>query len=272
MQLDGSHHDWFEGRRGKCVLMVMVDDATGGTFARFSEGETTAACMETFRGWVERHGLPRAVYADRHSIHHTTRDATVEECLAEEPPATQFGRALGELDVELILAHSPQAKGRVERANGTLQDRLVKALRLAGIDTLEGANAFLESTFLPDHNGRFSVEPRSRRDVHRRVPRGLDLERVLSFAEERVVRNDGTLQWRNRWLQLAGSRRPRPGRRVTVYEQLDGRLRVFAKGRELAYEELPERPAKRARVAPPRPSRGGSSRPSADHPWRRPYK
>jgi transposase len=271
VQLDGSHHDWFEGRRGKCVLMVLVDDATGALYARFSEGETTAACLETFGRYVERNGLPRAVYADRHSIHHTTRDATVEESLADEAPATQFGMALAELDVALILAHSPQAKGRVERANGTLQDRLVKALRLAGIDTLEEANAFLEETFLPDFNERFGVEPSSRTDLHRRVPRRVELWRVLSFREERVVRNDGTLQWRNRWLQLVGGWRPRPGRRVTVREQLDGRLRVFAGGREVGFEELPERPPRRARRAPPRPRRRGSSKPSADHPWRKPY-
>src|SRR5690606_25573609 len=117
VQLDGSHHDWFEGRRQKAALMVLIDDATNRTYARFFEEETTAASLETFWRYVERYGLPHAVYADKASIYRTTRDATVDESLADEPPATQFGRAMQELGVELILAHSPQAKGRVERRN-----------------------------------------------------------------------------------------------------------------------------------------------------------
>ena len=129
VQMDGSHHDWFEGRRGKAVLMVMIDDATSEVFAWFSEQETTIAAMEVFRGYVERYGVPRALYVDRDSIYRPDREATLAENLAGKEPTTQFGRAMEELDVKLILAHSPQAKGRVERVNGTLQDRLVKALR-----------------------------------------------------------------------------------------------------------------------------------------------
>ena len=187
VQLDGSHHDWFEGRRGKAVLMVLIDDATNRTYAKFFEGETTEASFETFRRYVGRYGLPRSVYADRASIYRTTRDATVDENLADKLPETQFGRAMQELDVELILAHSPQAKGRVERRNAVFQDRLVKALRLKGISDLEGANAFLDEEFLADLNEKFNVPARAQSDLHRRVPRRVKLERVLSFQEERVV-------------------------------------------------------------------------------------
>ncbi len=148
VQLDGSHHDWFEGRRAKCVLMVMVDDATNRIRARFFEEETTRASYDVLEGWVRQHGLPGSLYVDRDSIYRCEGQASVAEQLAGKAPQTQFGRAMEQLGVELILANSPQAKGRVERMNGVLQDRLVKALRLAGISDLESANRFLDETYL----------------------------------------------------------------------------------------------------------------------------
>lgn len=272
VQFDGSHHDWFEGRRSKAVLMVTVDDATNETYARFFEGETTSAAFETLRQYVGQYGLPRAVYVDRHSIHHTTRDATADEALADEPPLTQFGRAMQELDVKLILAHSPQAKGRVERRNGVLQDRLVKAMRLRGINDLGPANRFLEKEFLPAFNDRFRVESQEPADLHRRVNRHVDLDQILAYQEARVVRNDGTLRWRNRWLQLTGKRRPRAGSRVKVCEQLDGRLRLFWGKRELFWEELPGRPEPKRGHRPRRQAaQSQPHKPSAEHPWRRPF-
>ena len=129
VQRDGSEHDWFEGRRGRASLRVMIDDATNGTHAKFFESETTFAAMTVFREYVEYYGLPRALYVDRDSLYETTRDSTVDEALQEGTPLTQFGRAMQELEVELILAHSPPAKGRVERRHGVFQDRFVKALR-----------------------------------------------------------------------------------------------------------------------------------------------
>ena len=137
VQLDGSHHDWFEGRGPKCVLMVMVDDATNRMRARFFEQETTRASYDVLEGWVRQHGLPGSLYVDRDSIYRCEGEPSVAEQLAGQEPQTQFGRAMEQLGVELILANSPQAKGRVERMNGVLQDRLVKALRLAGINDLE---------------------------------------------------------------------------------------------------------------------------------------
>ena len=277
VQLDGSHHDWFEGRREKAVLMVMIDDATNRTYARFFEEETTEASFETFRRYVRRYGLPRSLYADKASIYRTTRDATADENLADEPPETQFGRAMQELDVELILAHSPQAKGRVERRNAVFQDRLVKALRLKGISDLECANTFLDEEFLADLNEKFIVPARARSDLHRRVPRGVKLERVLSFQEERVVQNDWTIRWRNRWFQLteANWKLALVKRKLTVCEQLDGTVLLLLGKRELAWEELPARPQCVAKVKPvgkPKSKSGGRRKPSASHPWRRPYK
>ena len=155
VQLDGSHHDWFEGRAEQCCLMVMVDDATNRTLARFSPKETTRACYDIFEQWAEQSGLPRSIYADRHSIYLTQREPTVAEQLAGKEPKTQFGRAMERLSVDLIAAQSPQAKGRVERMNGTLQDRLVKAMRLKGISDIEQANDYLAKTYLPDFNQRF---------------------------------------------------------------------------------------------------------------------
>ena len=276
VQLDGSHHDWFEGRRKKAVLMVLIDDATNRTYARFFEGETTEASFETFRRYVDRYGLPRSVYADKASIYRTTRDATVDENLADKLPETQFGRAMQELDVTLILAHSPQAKGRVERRNAVFQDRLVKALRLKGISDLEGANAFLDEEFLAGLNEKFNVPAREQSDLHRRVPRRMKLERVLSFQEERVVQNDWTIRWRNRWFQLTEANRKLAlvKRKLTVCEQLDGMVLLLLGKRTLAWDELPERPVwvASAKLAEKSPGVSGENRkPSAEHPWRKPY-
>ncbi len=148
VQLDGSHHDWFEGRGPKCVLMVMVDDATNRMYCRFFEEETTRASYDVLEGWIQQHGLPGSLYVDRDSIYRCEGQPSVAEQLAGKPPQTQFGRAMEALGINLILANSPQAKGRVERMNGTLQDRLVKEMRLAGINDIEGANRFLAGKYL----------------------------------------------------------------------------------------------------------------------------
>jgi transposase len=281
VQMDGSHHDWFEGRRDWAVLMVMIDDATNRTYARFFEAETTEAAFAIFGEYAKRYGLPRSLYADKDSIYRTTREATIDETLAGEAAKTQFGRAMAELSVELISAHSPQAKGRVERRNGVFQDRLVKALRLEGSRDLESANRFLEEKFLPELNARFTVAAARRGDLHRRIPRDVDLSRVLSFQEERVVQNDWTVRWRNRWLQLtaANQRWVIVRKRVLVCEQLDGTIRLFYHGRELVWQELPARPERvradrhegslEKKVCGKPGRRNGTCKPGQDHPWRR---
>jgi len=244
VQMDGSHHDWFEGRGPWCVLMVMIDDATGRTFARFFEGETTAAAMEVFGAYVRKHGLPHSLYVDRDSIYRSDRQATVEEELRGQGPTTQFGRAMNELAVELILANSPQAKGRVERMNGTLQDRLVKEMRLAKIATIASANAFLNQTFLPALNRKFMVKARTSGDMHRKLPAGTKLNDVLSFQEKRRVSNDWCVSWRNRIFQLdrRHERMALAGRELIVREKLDGTIQLLHQGHTLHWQELAQRP------------------------------
>jgi Helix-turn-helix domain len=156
VQMDGSHHDWFEGRGVKCVLMVMIDDATNRTYARLYPAETTEAAFDVFGRWINRQGLPRSLYVDRHSIYR-------DEDHPDRP--TQFGRAMKDLSVELIQARSPQAKGRVERRNAVFQDRLVKEMRLRKINDLAGANALLEGKFLDELNGKYAVSPRREQDL-----------------------------------------------------------------------------------------------------------
>ncbi len=267
VQLDGSHHDWFEGRRARCVLMVMVDDATGRVWAQFFEEETTRASYDVFEGWVRRHGLPRSLYVDRDSIYRCEGLGSVAEQLAGKAPQTQFGRAMATLDVELILANSPQAKGRVERMNGVLQDRLIKALRLAGISDLESANRFLAETFLPAYNRRFNVQPASEAEAHRAVPRELDA--VLSWEAERVVQRDWTVVHEGQWYQLDRQHEALSlaGRKVIVRTLRDGRVQLRYRGAALKHRALPGRPA-RAQVAA-LPAARKPSVPGAKHPWRR---
>jgi transposase-like protein len=275
VQMDGSYHDWFEGRRGWAVLMVMIDDATGRVFARFFENESWQSATRVFRAYVEEHGLPRALYVDQHGIYRADREATKEEILAEKEPQTQFGRAMGELGVELILARSPQAKGRVERMNGTLQDRLVKALRRLKIRDMGAANTHLEKTFLPKFNARFQVSAAKEANVHQALPGDCDLGRVLSLQEGRVVQNDWTIRWKNGFLQLEESPDTplRPKKRVTVCETLEGTLRLFLGNRELTWSPVRTRPQARQkkparRVNDPIRSHQGQ-RPPAGHPWRK---
>lgn len=197
VQMDGSYHDWFGGRRPWAVLMVMIDDATNRTYARFYEAEDTRAALDLFGRYARRYGLPHALYVDHDSIYECTREARLDEQLRGEGPQTQFARCMSQLGVEVIAANSPQAKGRVERRHGVFQDRLVKALWLLGIDTVEAANAYLEATFLPELNQRFTVRAREPGDLHRPIPTGLALKEVLCFEEPRVVQNDWIVRWRS---------------------------------------------------------------------------
>jgi hypothetical protein len=269
VQMDGSEHDWFEGRGPRAVLMVMVDDATHRTHVRFSPAETTRAAYDVFEGYTRKYGLPQGLYVDRDSIYKTTREPSIAEQLVGQQPLTQFGRAMKELQVDLSLAYSPQAKGRVERRNGLLQDRLVKELRLAGISDLARANAFLEEQFLPELNRRFCVPPAHSADVHRGVPRHLD--EVLSWQEERVVQRDWTVSWQGRYFQI----HPRHealclvGKKVVVRELRDGTIQVVWSGQKLQVAELPQRPGPVAKAKGPKPpGQPVQGAPSCNHPWR----
>ena len=268
VQLDGSHHDWFEGRGEKCCLMVMVDDATNLISARFSLKETTRACYDILEQWAGQHGLPRSIYADRHSIYLTQREPTVAEQLAGKEPKTQFGRALEQLGIGLIAAHNPQAKGRVERMNGTLQDRLVKAMRLEGISDIEQANDYLAKTYLPEFNRQFMRVAALSADMHLAKPK--ELNEVLSWEEERVVQRDWTVKWKNKQYQL--NRRHESlslvDKTITVRLLRDERLQLVYQEKKLKWKQLSAE-APRVREAEKKPEPKKRQVPAANHPWRR---
>ena len=201
VQVDGSHHDWFEGRGPRCVLMAYIDDASSQVFARFYAYEGTIPALDSFRRYVLDYGLPLALYTDQHTTYKSPAVPTVEEQLADRRPHSQFERALAELGVTVLHAHSPQAKGRVERLFKTLQDRLVKDLRLAGLATLEAANQFLE-TWLPRYNQRFVVPPAQPTDLHRPRPTCRDLDQSLCLKTTRVLRRDWTVAHHGQLYQI----------------------------------------------------------------------
>lgn len=250
VQMDGSHHDWLEGRGPACVLMGYIDDATGRGFGRFYEYEGTQPAMDSFGGYIRRYGIPLKVYLDKHTTYKSNGKPSLEEELAGVEPLSEFERALKELGVEVIHAHSAQAKGRVERFFGTLQDRLVKEMRLRGIGSIEEANLFLEE-YWPEFNGRFGVDPREKGDLHRPVPRGLKLEDVLCIKGKRALRNDFTVAYNRRLYQVEDSIR---ASKVMVYEGLDGSIRLKHKGRILKIREIATRPlAERREPVRPKP-------------------
>ena len=271
IQMDGSEHDWFEGRRAKASMMVMIDDATNWTHAKFFESETTAAAMTVFSEYVGYYGLPRSLYVDRASIYETTRDSTVDETLKDTSPLTQFGRAMKELGVELILAHSPQAKGRVERRHGVFQDRFVKALRHEQINTIESANTFMNETFLDEMNARFTVPAKSQVDLHRAIPKGVSLAHVLSYQEDRVVQNDWTISWCNRIFQLSVEHQKLAlaRKKILVSELLNGTIRLTFKGRIMTWSEVSTRPSKSKTTPQKSNPPKAPYKPGANHPWRR---
>jgi hypothetical protein len=219
IQIDGSPHDWFEGRAPRCTLIVFIDDATGQLLnLHFAPTETTWAYLRTLRGSLERYGRPLAIYSDRHSIFQAPR-------ALNRRGQTQFSRALQELDIELILATSPQAKGRVERANQTLQRRLLRELRLRSISSIDEANHYLPQ-FLEDHNARFARTPRSDLDAHRPVTAD-DLDHILCIRFERQLSKDHTLQV-DRTIYLIDDPRARYRLPVTVRNAKTVRLACAA--------------------------------------------
>lgn len=230
VQLDGSHHEWFEERGEKGCLMDMVDDATGKTLAIMSEEETTAAAMKVLWAWIEKYGIPKALYTDWKNVYLTKREPTLEEELSGELPLTQFGKACKKLEIEIVPASSPEAKGRVERKHGVYQDRWVKELRLAGIGDIETANQFLPG-FAEKLNAKFAKQPRSSADYHRPVPEELDPGSVFCLEETRTVGNDWVVRYKNRFLQiLPQSNLPPAKNKVTVQERLDSSIHLVYRG------------------------------------------
>ena len=238
IQIDGSEHGWFEGRGPRCTLLAFIDDATSRIMhASFVPTESTFDYFRQTRAYVERHGKPVAFYSDKHAVFRVNRNEA-----QGGNGMTQFGRALDELNIEIICAHAPQSKGRVERCFGTLQDRLVKELRLAGIDTPEAGNAFLPA-FIEAHNRRFGREPFRDRDAHRPLREGDDLTEIFAWKEERTVSMNLTLQYDQTLFILEPTEVtcPLARQRVTVFDYPDGRLAIKHQGRELPYRVFDKR-------------------------------
>lgn len=266
LQMDGSWHDWLEGRGNWCCLMVLIDDATGRVYARFYEKETLSAAFDVFERYAIQSGLPHSLYVDRSSIYRSDKDLTLEQELANERPVTQFGRAMKALEVELILANSPQAKGRVERMNGTLQDRLVKALRLAGTSDIASANHLLDESFLRQFNERFMVPAAEADDAHRVTH--VTLSEVLCEHQERKVSRDWCVQWHGTLLQIDREHQALglSGKTVTVRDHSGKGPEVLWQGRALSWMKLKQRP-ERPRKKPVIVNNKGW-KPASRHPWR----
>jgi transposase len=276
VQLDGSFEAWLEGRGPRGCLLEAVDDATGTTWGRFSAEETIWAAAGVLRGWIERYGIPRALYTDWKNVY--VRKPTEAELAAGEVPVTQFGRMCATLGIRIIAASSPQAKGRVERVHGTHQDRLIKKLRRKGIQDYDAANAYLASEYFDGHNARFAVAPQSAEDFHVRVTRAMKLDEVFRLEGTRVLTNDWVVRYENRFFQVARQSRYAPAEaKVKVCDYEDGRLEIDYRGQRLAFTEIePGAGLKPARTVTPAPrpvaTPGRSTKPAATHPWRRGWK
>ena len=284
VQFDGSHHAWFEERGAKCCAMTMVDDATGKTVLLFTEDEGTFSAMAVLEKWIRLYGVPVALYVDRLKAYITDREATVDEQLKGIEPLTQFGRACKKLGIRLVVAGSPQAKGRVENRHGTSQDRLVKELRLRNVSTIEAANTVADE-FCALVNGRFAVEPASEVDMHRPLDKGVDLRGIFCKEENRVVRNDWTVQYDHKILQIIRQPDlPPSGSRVIVQQWQDASVHVIFADRELICKmtEAMTAAAQKHKLlkasgsacdhqgsGPAVVSQKSASRPPQDHPWRR---
>jgi len=246
VQMDGSYHDWLGGRGPWLTLLLAVDDATGTVpFALFREYEDTHGYFRLIEGIIRHRGIPLAVYTDRHAVfqHSGTAPTIAERFVNGERKPTQFGRALGELGVHQIFAQSPQAKGRVERAGGTFQDRLVAELRLAGACTMDEANRVLMD-FLTRFNERFGVSPAQTISAYRPLDPKLDLTAVLCFKHMRRVARDNTVKYDWHTLQLLpGTEHPSyAGNRIEIQQRLDGNLIVYYQGQVISTREAPPRP------------------------------
>ncbi len=280
VQMDGSHHNWFGRKYEKACLMNMVDDATGKTMASMDKQETTKAAMTILWRWIEKYGIPVALYTDKKNVYLTTREPTIEEQLAGQEPRTAFGEVCERLGIEIIAAHSPQAKGRVERSNGTYQDRLVKELALRGITTCATTDQLLQNSFCDDLNAKFAVQPLKNNDSHRPVPKGILLENIFCFEAFRVVQNDWVISHESTYYQITADNKPlpRPKDKVLVRTRLDGSVHLLFKDKELKFRQLRKRELELRAEKPITKQPGtrlGSSmpqmarKPQANHPWKR---
>ena len=267
VQMDGSHHDWFEGRGPWCVLMGYVDDATGTVYARLYEYEGTLPAMDGFKRYIRLYGLPQSVYLDRHSTYKVTAKQSIEEQLNDIQPMSHFEKSLAALGVTVIHAYSPQAKGRVERLFGTFQDRVVKEMRLAGVTNIKEGNKFLDA-YLPEYNTKYAKEAARKADFHRTIVNKRALDTILSIKTDRSLRNDFTIAHNKKLYQIKSNIR---AKKVTVEERTDGTMRIVHNGQQLRYQEIVVRPL-RAEKSADRLKPLTAWKPSDSHPWKNPAK
>lgn len=269
VQMDGSFHDWYQGRAEEACLMNMVDDATSTVEGWMGEQETIWAAARVLRNWIGKYGVPLALYTDWKNVY--VREPTEKELLHGKTPVTQFGRMCQKLDIRIIAANSPQAKGRVERGNGTHQDRLIKKMGRKKIRTHEAANAFLQQEYLAGHNARFAREPAQPQDYHRPAPGARELDEVFCLETERSISNDWVVRYGNAYFQLERtSDYPPRQAKVTVCEWENGRIEIRYKGKARPHREIaaPEpKPDAERTNRPPKPSHW---KPPKDHPWKQP--
>jgi hypothetical protein len=262
VQMDGSHHDWFEGRGPECVIMGYIDDATGTVYGRFYDYEGTMPAMDSFKRYIKRYGIPQCVYLDKHSTYKSNAKRSIEDELEDRKPMSQFERSLTELGVTVIHANSPQAKGRIERSFRTLQDRLVKEMRLAKVNSVVQANEFLIK-YHPIYNAKFKVKPVSEVDVHQRALPIRELNKIFCIREERMLRNDFTIAYNGKLYQIKDAIKTQ---KVAVEERLDGSLHITHRGLDLSYREIKTRPVKENLKTPLIIERKYQP---VDHPWKR---
>lgn len=235
VQLDGSHHDWLEARGPKLVLMGYIDDATGRFYGRFYGYEGTMPAMDSLKGYINKYGIPKSIYLDRHSTYKNNKKyAYTDWPFRDKEELTQFGRACKQLGIELIYANSPQAKGRVERVFKTLQDRLTKELRLAKASGCKEANIVLER-YQDIFNSKFQVAARRKGNLHRPVDKRIKLDDILSFQTRRSLRNDRTVLHNKRWYQVLNRTRAKD---ITVYDYLNGSMGIKYGNNRLGYKAI----------------------------------
>jgi len=265
IQMDGSEHDWLEGRSPKLIFMGYIDDATGTPFGRFYEYEGTIPAMDSFKRYIEKYGIPSSIYIDKHAAYKSKKKPSIEDELSNKDPMTQFARAMDELGVKVIFANSPQAKGRIERLFNTFQDRLIKELRLEKAKTINEANKVVEH-FLPKYAKRFSVKAYKADNLHRSIPKGVDLNKILCVKEEHALRKDFTVAHDKKLYQIDDNIR---AKKVIVQERIDGSIVITYKDNLLKFKEITERPKK---IEPKKKYEFKLRKvfmPPKDHPWRK---
>lgn len=270
-QFDGSYHKWFENRSGECCALASIDDATGKiTNFHFTDSESVINVYQFWKNYVENKGKPISIYLDRHSTYKQNQKSVFDD----ENSLTQFEKAMKELDIKIIHAMSPQAKGRIERIFNTLQDRLVKELRLAGISTIERGNKFVNETFLKKFNKQFAVVPKKRGDLHRPLSESekQNLDKIFSVRNYRIAHNDFTVKFKGAWYQLE-KEQPclvRQKETICIEERISGEMFFRLKDKYLNYHLLPVRPKRIKAMIVALVKTKSVWRPPANHPWRTP--